>query len=78
MTVHKKLLAALALCSIAAAAFAAKQTLLGPDTLPQATVKINANFTELYDGKQPLDADLTAIAAISASNDDFIQRKAGA
>lgn len=28
--------------------------------------------------KQPLDSDLTAIAAISPSNDDVIQRKAGA
>lgn len=29
-------------------------------------------------GKQPIDSDLTAIAAISPSNDDIIQRKAGA
>lgn len=29
-------------------------------------------------GYQPLDADLTAIAALSASSDDIIQRKAGA
>lgn len=29
-------------------------------------------------GYQPLDSDLTAIAGLSASNDDFIQRKAGA
>lgn len=29
-------------------------------------------------GYQPLDSDLTAIAAISPSNDDIIQRKAGA
>lgn len=30
------------------------------------------------DGKQPLDSDLTAIAALTATNDDLIQRKAGA
>jgi WD40 repeat protein len=30
------------------------------------------------DTKQPLDSDLTAIAALSPSNDDIIQRKAGA
>lgn len=30
------------------------------------------------DGKQPLDSDLTAIAALSPTNDDVIQRKAGA
>lgn len=29
-------------------------------------------------GKQPLDADLTAIAALTPSNDDVVQRKAGA
>lgn len=71
----------LALLLPAVGALAAKQTLVGTDTLPQATVKINANFSELYtaDGNlQPLDADLTAIAAITAANDDFIQRKAAA
>jgi len=30
------------------------------------------------DGKQPLDADLTAIAALTPTNDDILQRKAGA
>ena len=30
------------------------------------------------DGKQPLDSDLTAIAGLSPSNDDILQRKAGA
>ena len=34
-----------------------------------------ANAASTY---QPLDSDLTAIAGLSASNDDFIQRKAGA
>lgn len=48
------------------------------DTLRAAMQKTNANFTELYSDKQAADADLTAIAAITAANDDFIQRKAGA
>lgn len=48
------------------------------DTLRAAGDKINDNFTELYDGKQDLDSDLTAIAGLSASNDDFLQRKLGA
>lgn len=39
---------------------------------------VNDNFTELYDGKQALDADLTAIAALSPTNDDIVQRKSGA
>lgn len=30
------------------------------------------------DGKQPLDSDLTAIAALTPTNDDVVQRKAGA
>ena len=30
------------------------------------------------DGKQPLDADLTAIAGLTPTNDDVVQRKAGA
>lgn len=40
-----------------------------------------ANITGLQaalDGKQALDADLTAIAALTPSNDDLLQRKAGA
>ncbi len=36
------------------------------------------NLTTDLAGKQPLDSDLTSIAAISPSNDDVIQRKAGA
>jgi hypothetical protein len=34
--------------------------------------------TNALAGKQPLDSDLTAIGAIAPSNDDLIQRKAGA
>lgn len=40
-----------------------------------------ANQTDLQsalDVKQPLDSDLTAVAALAPSNDDVIQRKAGA
>ena len=36
------------------------------------------DWIEVGFDKQPLDSDLTAIAALSADNDDFIQRKAGA
>ncbi len=42
-------------------------------TLPNQT-----DLSSALAGKQPLDADLTAIAAISPANDDIIQRKAGA
>lgn len=37
-----------------------------------------AALTAAIGGKQPLDSDLTAIAAIAPANDDVIQRKAGA
>lgn len=36
------------------------------------------SWLEIGRDKQPLDSDLTAIAAIAPANDDFIQRKAGA
>ena len=35
------------------------------DKLRAAFIKANDNFTELYDGKQPLDATLTALAGAS-------------
>lgn len=36
-----------------------------------------ASLTAAIGGKQPIDSDLTAIAAIAPSNDDVIQRKSG-
>jgi hypothetical protein len=38
----------------------------------------NSSLSTALSGKQPIDSDLTAIAALSPSNDDIIQRKAGA
>jgi len=38
--------------------------------------QVDTNTTDIA-GKQPLDTDLTAIAALTPSNDDFLQRKAG-
>lgn len=49
------------------------------DTLRAGGTKINANFTELYAAaaaSQPLDADLTALAAISGVQGDIIYRNA--
>lgn len=46
-------------------------------TLNAAIEEINTNTTALTT-KQPLDADLTAIAALTPTNDDLLQRKAGA
>lgn len=43
-----------------------------------AAVTVQAALNELDSEKQPLDADLTAIAALAPANDDIIQRKAGA
>lgn len=37
-----------------------------------------ANLSSDLSGKQPLDADLTAIAGLAPANDDLIQRKSGA
>lgn len=43
-----------------------------------AATTVQAAINELDTEKQPLDSDLTAIAALIPSNDDLIQRKAGA
>lgn len=43
-----------------------------------AASTVQAAIEELDTEKQPIDADLTAIAALSPSNDDIIQRKGGA
>lgn len=54
------------------------------DTLDELAAALgdDANFAATIAaslaGKQPLDSDLTAIAGLSPSNDDIIQRKAGA
>lgn len=42
-----------------------------------AATTVQAAINELDTEKQPVDSDLTAIAAISPANDDIIQRKAG-
>lgn len=39
--------------------------------------QVNTNTTDIGN-RQPLDSDLTAIAALTPSNDDVVQRKAGA
>jgi len=59
-------------------AYAATFTLNGTTGLTFPTTGTLATTADLASGYQPLDSDLTAIAAISPSNDDFIQRKAGA
>lgn len=47
-----------------------------PDSAQDAATKA---YTDVGDAaRQPLDSDLTAIAAIAPANDDLIQRKAGA
>ena len=43
-----------------------------------ADVPTQTDFEDLIDSYQDVDADLTAIAALTPSNDDFLQRKAGA
>jgi len=40
-------------------------------------ITLSAFSNAALDGKQPLDADLTAIAGLSPNDDDFIQRKSG-
>ncbi len=54
------------------------------DTLDEIAAALNddpdfaATMTTALAGKQPLNADLTAVAGLSPSNDDLLQRKAGA
>ena len=48
------------------------------DDIPTLAQSKITNLTTDLAAKQPLDSDLTAIAAIAPANDDFIQRKAGA
>lgn len=48
------------------------------DNTSDANKPVSTATQSALDGKQPLDSDLTAIAAIAPSNDDFIQRKSGA
>jgi hypothetical protein len=43
-----------------------------------AATDVQSALNELDSEKQPLDTDLTVFAAISPSNDDLVQRKAGA
>jgi hypothetical protein len=43
-----------------------------------AATDVQAAVNELDTEKQPLDSDLTAIAALAPTNDDIVQRKAGA
>jgi microcystin-dependent protein len=57
-------------------ATAAEKTKLGHITVTQA-VDLDTMESDIA-GKQPLDSDLTAIAGLSPSNDDFLQRKSGA
>lgn len=53
-------------------------TVTGVTVLTLPTSGTLATTADLSAGYQPLDSDLTAIAAISPSNDDVVQRKAGA
>lgn len=42
------------------------------------TLSNQTDLQSALDAKQPIDSDLTAIAALAPSNDDVLQRKAGA
>lgn len=73
--------------TILAGAFQLSNIPLGQNVVTSTGVTINTQDVDItlsafsnaaLDGKQPLDADLTAIAGLSPSNDDFIQRKSGA
>lgn len=58
-------------------AHAATHAAVGTDPVTLAQSQVTNLTTDLAN-KQPLDSDLTAIAALTPSNDDIIQRKAGA
>lgn len=47
------------------------------DNTSDANKPVSTAQQTALDGKQPIDADLTAIAGLTPSNDDIIQRKAG-
>jgi len=73
--------------TILAGVFQLSNIPLGQNVVTSTGVTINTQDVDItlsafsnaaLDGKQPLDADLTAIAGLSPSNDDFIQRKSGA
>jgi hypothetical protein len=48
-----------------------------PAAVNAVATAINLNTSDIV-GKQPSDADLTALAALTPANDDLVQRKAGA
>jgi hypothetical protein len=50
----------------------------GVDAAPTFRTLVAGDIPDLSSTYQPLDADLTAIAALAPTNDDVIQRKAGA
>lgn len=73
--------------TILAGVFQLSNIPLGQNIVTSTGVTINTQDVDItlsafsnaaLDGKQPLDADLTAIAGLSPSNNDFIQRKSGA
>jgi hypothetical protein len=48
------------------------------DNTSDVNKPISTATQSALDGKQPLDSDLTAFAGLTPTNDDFVQRKAGA
>jgi hypothetical protein len=73
--------------TILAGTFELSDIPLGQNIVTSTGVTINTQDVDVIlsafsnaalDGKQPLDADLTAIAGLTPNNDDFLQRKSGA
>lgn len=64
---RKTIQAALLALLLPVASFAAQQTILGTDTLPQGRTKLNSNFTELY-GLFPVAVNNGGTGATSATN----------